>query len=76
MGHDRGATSELINALPTYKFKSKRRCIKDESGSNSDGQSDGGILAPGTDKERIVSAEDAVSAITFVVIHRVVSAKN
>ncbi|URD89623.1 zinc finger family protein [Musa troglodytarum] len=63
MGHDRGATSELINALPTYKFKSKWRCIKDESGSNSDGQSDGGILAPGTDKERIVSAEDAVCCI-------------
>ncbi|RRT52728.1 hypothetical protein BHE74_00029238 [Ensete ventricosum] len=63
MAHDRGATSELINALPTYKFKSKRRCVKDESGSNSDGQSDGGILAPGTDKERIVSAEDAVCCI-------------
>ncbi|THU48744.1 hypothetical protein C4D60_Mb06t02250 [Musa balbisiana] len=37
MGHDRGATSESINALPTYKFKSKRRRARDESGSNSEG---------------------------------------
>ncbi|CAL9761790.1 unnamed protein product [Musa acuminata subsp. burmannicoides] len=63
MGHDRGATSESINALPTYKFKSKRRRARDESGSNSEGQGDGGILAPGTDRERFVSNEDAVCCI-------------
>ncbi|KAJ8478192.1 hypothetical protein OPV22_021919 [Ensete ventricosum] len=63
MGHDRGATSQSINALPTYKFKSKRRQARDESGSNSESQGDGGILAPGTDKERFVSNEDAVCCI-------------
>ncbi|WOK97035.1 E3 ubiquitin-protein ligase [Canna indica] len=64
MGHDRGATSESINALPTYKFKSKRRHNRGEHGSNSDSQGDGGgVLAPGTDKERSISAEDAVCCI-------------
>lgn len=59
-GHDRGATPESINALPTYKFKSKRRHNRGEGGSNSDTQG-GGVFAPGTDKERIMSAEDSVS---------------
>ncbi|KAL0909042.1 hypothetical protein M5K25_023564 [Dendrobium thyrsiflorum] len=58
----RGATSELINALPTYKFKSKRN----ENGGQSEtdeGNFEGGLLAAGTDKERIVSPEDAVCCI-------------
>ncbi|XP_074559619.1 E3 ubiquitin-protein ligase At1g63170-like [Curcuma longa] len=61
-GHDRGATPESINSLPTYKFKSKRRHNRGEGGSNSDTQG-GGVFAPGTDKERIMSAEDAVCCI-------------
>jgi len=68
LGHTRGATSESINALPTYKFKSKRRRNHGESESSSEGPCEGGIFAPGTDKERIVTAEDAVS---FLCIHDV-----
>lgn len=52
----RGATSESINALPTYKFKTKKR--RHSSGSE-EGQ-EGGIVAAGTEKERSLSAEDAV----------------
>jgi hypothetical protein len=53
----RGATSESINSLPTYKFKTKKR--RHGSGNDAEGQ-DGGIVAAGTDKERSLSAEDAV----------------
>lgn len=53
----RGATSESINSLPTYKFKTKKR--RHSSGNEAEGQ-DGGIVAAGTDKERSLSAEDAV----------------
>jgi len=66
LGHTRGATSESINALPTYKFKSKRSRNHEESGSSSEGPNEGGIFAPGTDKERIVSAEDAVSFFLYI----------
>lgn len=55
----RGASAESINALPTYKFKAKRIRSADESEIDSDGE--GGIVAAGTDKERVISAEDAVS---------------
>jgi hypothetical protein len=54
LNQNRGATPEAINALGTYKFKSK----KARSGEGND--SGGGVLAAGTDKERAVSAEDAV----------------
>lgn len=54
LNQNRGATAEAINSLGTYKFKSK----KARSGEGNDGG--GGILAAGTDKERAVSAEDAV----------------
>lgn len=58
--HGRGATSESINALPSYKFKSKRRS-RGETETNLDSpRSVGGLVAAGTDKERIISAEDAV----------------
>jgi len=59
--YTRGATTESINALPTYKFKSKRSRNHGESESSSESTCEGGSFAPGTDKERIVSAEDAVS---------------
>jgi len=58
----RGATSESINALPTYKFKTKKR--RHGSGSEAEGQ-EGGIVAAGTDKERSLSAEDAVRLSLF-----------
>jgi hypothetical protein len=53
----RGATSQSINSLPTYKFKTKKR--RHGSGNDTEGQ-DGGIVGAGTDKERSLSAEDAV----------------
>ena len=56
----RGATSESVNSLPTYKFKTKKR--RHSSGNEAEGQ-DGGIVAAGTDKERSLSAEDAVCCI-------------
>ncbi|PKA57204.1 E3 ubiquitin-protein ligase [Apostasia shenzhenica] len=60
--HTRGATSESINALPTYKFISKRK-LDQESGEIDSGNHEGGILAAGTNKERIISPEDAVCCI-------------
>ncbi|OMO54182.1 E3 ubiquitin-protein ligase [Corchorus capsularis] len=54
----RGATVEAINALPTYKFKSK----KSGNGNDQDNSAgEGGVLAAGTAKERLISGEDAVS---------------
>ncbi|GAV74844.1 zf-RING_2 domain-containing protein [Cephalotus follicularis] len=53
----RGATPESINALPTYKFKVKKNRNADDSGS------EGGVVAAGTDKERVISGEDAVCCI-------------
>ncbi|KAK9149525.1 hypothetical protein Scep_008282 [Stephania cephalantha] len=60
--HTRGATPESISALPTYKFKLKK------NGSGVDGEIDleaaeGGVVAAGTEKERAISAEDAVCCI-------------
>lgn len=56
---NRGATSESIDALPTYKFKLK----KHRNGDDRDAVSDGGVIAAGTDKERVISGEDAVCCI-------------
>ncbi|XP_074574947.1 E3 ubiquitin-protein ligase At1g12760-like isoform X1 [Curcuma longa] len=61
--HGRGATLESINALPSYKFKTKRRKNRGHAESNLDGHSGDGILAAGTDKERTISAEDAACCI-------------
>ncbi|XP_020396060.1 RING/U-box superfamily protein isoform X3 [Zea mays] len=64
LGQNRGATQELIDALPTYKFKPKR--VKNwgiDHASSSEHLDEGGILGPGTKKERVVSAEDAVCCI-------------
>lgn len=58
-----GATSECINALPTYKFKMKKNKSRDESSSG-----EGGIVAAGTRKERLISGEDAVSTIKSLFI--------
>ncbi|POO04096.1 43kDa postsynaptic protein [Trema orientale] len=60
--HNRGATSESIDSLPTYKFKLK----KNRNGSDRDGNSsvsEGGVIAAGTEKERVISGEDAVCCI-------------
>uniref|UniRef100_A0A0A9DGL0 RING-type domain-containing protein n=1 Tax=Arundo donax TaxID=35708 RepID=A0A0A9DGL0_ARUDO len=58
LNQNRGATSEAINALGTYKFKLK----KPRNGEGNEGGG-GGVLVAGTDKERIVSAEDAVCCV-------------
>ncbi|KAM0944850.1 putative transcription factor C2H2 family [Dioscorea sansibarensis] len=63
MSHNRGATPDVINALPCYKFKYKRGQNGDDSGISSENMDEVGILAAGTDKERLISAEDTVCAI-------------
>lgn len=55
----RGATTESINSLPTYKFKLKTK-NNDESNSSV---GEGGIVAAGTEKERVISGEDAICCI-------------
>ncbi|KAL5975618.1 hypothetical protein ACLOJK_019943 [Asimina triloba] len=65
LGHTRGATSEAIGSLPIYKFKSKRNRNIQESEINPEGANEGGTLAPGTDKERTISAEDAINSNPF-----------
>lgn len=65
----RGATEECINALPTYRFKSK----KDEGDSTEQTDyNEGGIVAAGTEKERTISGEDAVGPriLIFYVLFR------
>lgn len=59
LSQTRGATTESINALPTYKFKSKKTANDDDQ---EDSAGEGGILAAGTEKERLISGEDAVSS--------------
>ncbi|KAI4337375.1 hypothetical protein L6164_015800 [Bauhinia variegata] len=56
----RGATPESINALPTYKFKMKKHKKRDVSNSDV---GEGGVVAAGTEKERLISGEDAVCCI-------------
>ena len=71
----RGATPESINALPTHKFKLKksRSSGGDENGSST---GEGGVVAAGTENERAISGEDAVSFFaytfdcTFTLSHR------
>jgi hypothetical protein len=58
LAQNRGATTESINSLPTYKFKIK----KIKNGNDRD-VSEGGVIASGTEKERVVSGEDAVCCI-------------
>lgn len=63
MSQNRGATTESINSLPTYKFKIKKH-KRGNSKESQAGASEGGIVAAGTEKERVVSGEDAVSHIS------------
>lgn len=58
LSQTRGASTESINALPTYKFKKHGSVNEEELDS---GVGEGGILAAGTEKEREISGEDAVS---------------
>ncbi|KAI8570947.1 hypothetical protein RHMOL_Rhmol01G0079000 [Rhododendron molle] len=58
----RGASEETINALPTHKFKSKNKKTQ-SSGDSAPGVDDGGFVAAGTERERIISEEDAVLII-------------
>ncbi|XP_051151623.1 E3 ubiquitin-protein ligase At1g63170-like [Andrographis paniculata] len=59
---NRGASQDSINSLPTYKFKVK----KNKSSGSKDHSStagEGGIVGAGTEKERVLSGEDAVCCI-------------
>jgi hypothetical protein len=55
MDMNRGAATEAINALVAYKYRSRKIHDGDVV------QDGGGVLAAGTDKERTIAAEDAVS---------------
>lgn len=59
LSRTRGATAEAIDALPTYKFKLK----KTRSGNDRENSGDGGVIAAGTERERVISGEDAVCCI-------------
>eukprot|EP00252_Welwitschia_mirabilis_P004117 TRINITY_DN14314_c0_g1_i2.p1 TRINITY_DN14314_c0_g1~~TRINITY_DN14314_c0_g1_i2.p1 ORF type:complete len:447 (+),score=75.22 TRINITY_DN14314_c0_g1_i2:328-1668(+) len=63
----KGASSEVINSLPIYKFKGKNENkatdLKDENESDSESSCEGGFVASGTGDERTVPAEDAVCCI-------------
>jgi hypothetical protein len=63
LNQNKGATAEAINALRTYKFKTK----KARTGEGN--EVGGGVVAAGTDKERLVSAEDAVSFFSYAPIY-------
>ncbi|KAK9076128.1 hypothetical protein SSX86_004461 [Deinandra increscens subsp. villosa] len=59
---NRGATTESINSMPTYKFK----ITKHKDGKikeNHLGANEGGVVAAGTKNERVLSGEDAVCCI-------------
>ncbi|KAK7402315.1 hypothetical protein VNO78_14488 [Psophocarpus tetragonolobus] len=59
---NRGATIESINALPIFKFKVKNNENCDDHDVNA-AIDESGILAAGTEKERVISGEDAVCCI-------------
>ncbi|CAL0327390.1 unnamed protein product [Lupinus luteus] len=59
---NRGASAVCINALPIYKFKMKENensGVKDVNAAIDEG----GVLAAGTEKERLISREDAACCI-------------
>ncbi|KAK9072075.1 hypothetical protein SSX86_008507 [Deinandra increscens subsp. villosa] len=60
LAQNRGATTESINSLPTYKYKKNKKTNDKETNSDA---CEGGVLAAGTEKERIISGEDAVCCI-------------
>ncbi|KAH7652073.1 Zinc finger RING/FYVE/PHD-type protein [Dioscorea alata] len=59
----RGATTDMICSLPTYKFKLKVNQNGPENEPSLEDTYEGGILGVGTDRERIVSAEDCICCI-------------
>ncbi|CAA2979903.1 E3 ubiquitin- ligase At1g63170 [Olea europaea subsp. europaea] len=61
LAQNRGATQESINSLPTYKFKVKKN--KNSNKESNSATDEAGIVAAGTENERVVSAEDAVCCI-------------
>ncbi|KAL2548364.1 RING/U-box superfamily protein [Forsythia ovata] len=61
LAQNRGATQESINSLPTYKFKVKKN--KNNNKESNSATDEAGIVAAGTEKERVVSGEDAVCCI-------------
>lgn len=64
----RGASEESINALPKLKFQLKRNGSSSSRGSSSSGADEGGVVAAGTEKERAISGEDAVSSTIIRVL--------
>ena len=66
MNQMRGATEETINALPTLKFKSKEKGSQSSRDSSNSGVDEGGFVAAGTERERVISGEDAVSFGVFI----------
>ena len=56
----RGASSELIATLPTYNFKAK---FANNSSEVNELDNQGGLVAEGTNNERLVSADDALCSI-------------
>ncbi|CAL5443116.1 unnamed protein product [Camellia sinensis] len=58
MNRMRGASEETINALPTHKFKLKDKGSRSNCDSNP-GVDEGGFVAAGTERERVISGEDA-----------------
>ncbi|CAI9275009.1 unnamed protein product [Lactuca saligna] len=62
LSQNRGATSESINSLPIYKFKIKKHKHGSNRGSH-ESTTEGGIVAAGTEHERVLSGEDAVCCI-------------
>lgn len=67
LAQTRGATPESINSLPTYKFKLKKNRNGNDRETNSVASEGGGVVAAGTDKERAISGEDAVSFVWFAI---------
>ena len=52
--------------MPIYKFKvngSAEKASNNENDSDSESIGEGGIFAPGTNKERVVSGEDSVRCL-------------
>ena len=47
MSQNRGAASESINALPIYKFKTKKN---KRNGDSNSAAAEGGVVAAGTEK--------------------------
>jgi len=58
LSQGRGASEEAISALLTYRFKVKKG---DGDCTGEPDSEEGGIVAAGTEKERLISREDAVS---------------